>query len=128
MWFSVLTTRLITSSMVRGFPAAACGVSSAGEWAAAAGTSTAALPAAKNSKAKTDLRILLLPSVCQTELNANASRKVHRLTLAQGRLEFNLLRGLRGGLIESMSQAADDAVHLKVTIRQKYHIERNVAL
>jgi len=94
--------------MVRGFSATACGVSSGNARADAAGASAAALPAAKNSKAKTNLRILLLPSVCQTKFNANASRIVHSMALAQGRLEFDLLRGLRCGLVESMSQAIDD--------------------
>src|SRR5882724_2586278 len=127
MWFSLLTTQLTTSSMVRGFSATACGASSGNARAEAAGASAAALPAAKNSKAKTNLRILLLPSVCQTELNTNASRVVHRLALAQGRLEFDLLRGLGCGLIESMAQATGDAVHLHVSAGQEHHIQHHVA-
>src|SRR3989442_15892707 len=93
MWFSLLTTRLTTSSMVRGFSATACGASSGNARAEAAGASAAALPAAKNRKAKTNLRILLLPSVGQTKFNANASRIIHRLAIAQGRLEFDFFAG-----------------------------------
>src|SRR5258705_13512484 len=89
--------------------------------------SAAALPAARNSKPKTNLRILLLPSVCQTELNTNASRVVHRLALAQGRLEFDLLRSLGCGLVESMAQAAGHTVHLDVPACEKHHIQHYVA-
>src|SRR5258708_7151983 len=98
-----------------------------GSPADAVSASAAPLPTAKNSKAKTNLRILLLPSVCQTELNTNASWVVHRLALAQSRLEFDLLRSLGRGLIESMPQATGNAVHLYMPAGQKYHIQHNVA-
>src|ERR1051325_2271233 len=97
-------------------------------WAGPSSASAAAPPTAKNSKAKTNLRILLLPSVCQTEFNANASRIVHRLALAQSRLEFNLLRSLRSGFIEPVSKAADHAVHLHVPAGQKDRSEEHTSL
>src|SRR5260221_8819452 len=89
--------------------------------------SAAALPTAKNSKAKTNLRILLLPSVCQSELNTNASWVVHRLALAQSRLEFDLLRSLGRGLIKSMTQATGNAVHLYMSAGQKHHVQHDIA-
>src|SRR6266478_4102734 len=113
--------------MVRGWSAGTRIIFFGGSPAEAVWASAAALPRAKNSKPKTNLRILLLPSVCQTELNTNASRVVHRLALAQGRLKFDLLRSPGGGLVESMAQAAGHAVHLYVPAGEKHHIQHNVA-
>src|SRR6516162_10043787 len=123
MWFSLSTTRLTTSSMVRG----CSGTNAAFFWPAASSASAAAPPTAKNKSAKTNLRILLLPSVGQTKFNANASRVVHRLALAQSRLEFDLLRGLRSRLIESVSQTVHHAVYLHMSAGQKDHVQRDVA-
>src|SRR5579863_5705965 len=66
-------------------------------------------------------------SVCQTEFDSNASRVINRLALAQGRLEFDLLSGFRGRLIESVSEAADHAVDLNVAVAQEDHIQHHVA-
>src|SRR5262249_9735268 len=66
-------------------------------------------------------------SVGQTEFNANASRVVHRLALAQSWLEFDLLRGAGRGFIQSVSQAADDSIYLYMAARQKNHIQNDVA-
>src|SRR5215471_2045347 len=65
-------------------------------------------------------------SVGQTEFNANASRVVHRLALAQGRLELDLLRGPGRGFIQSMSQTADDSIYLYVAAGCENHIQDNV--
>src|SRR5258706_3718949 len=109
--------------MVRGCSAEAFGASSAD----ATGTSAAAPAAMKNRNPKTNLRILLLPSVCQTKFDSNASRVIHRLALAQGRLEFDLLCGLRGGLIESVAQPAYHAVDLNVAAGKEDHFQHHVA-
>src|ERR1700686_1014379 len=109
--------------MVRGFSAEAFGASSAN----AIGASVAALAAIKNRNPKPNLRISLLPSVRQTEFDSNASRVIHRLALAQGRLEFDLLCGLCGGLVASVSQTANDAVHLNVAADQEDHFQHHVA-
>src|ERR1700746_558967 len=113
--------------MVRGWSAGTRIIFLGGSPAEALWASAAALPTAKNSKAKTNLRILLLPSVCQTELNTNASWVVHWLALAQSRLELDLLRSLGRGLIESMTEATGNAVHLSVSTGQKHHVQHHVA-
>src|ERR1700740_400173 len=115
--------RFTTSSMVRGWSAGTRIIFLGGSPAEALWAGAAAPPTAKNSKAKTNLRILLLPSVCQTELNTNASWVVHWLALAQRRLEFDFLRSPGRGLLESMTQAAGNAVHLYVSAGQKHHIQ-----
>src|SRR5689334_20226088 len=66
-------------------------------------------------------------SVGQTEFNANASRVIDCLALAQGRLELDLLRGPGRGLIQSMPQTADDSIYLYVAACRKNHIQNNVA-
>src|SRR5260370_1284316 len=81
----------------------------------------------KNRNPKTNLRILLLPSVCQTEFDSNASRVIYRLALAQSRLEFDLLCRLRCGLIESVTKSADHTVDLNVAVGQEDHFQHNVA-
>src|ERR1700746_1220340 len=113
--------------MVRGWSAGTRIIFLGGSPADAVWASAAALPTAKNSKAKTNLRLLLLLSVCQTALHTNASWVVHRLALAQSRLEFDLLRSLGRGLVESMTQATGNAVHLYMSTGQKHHVKHDVA-
>src|SRR6266436_2433754 len=115
--FSLVITRSMTSSMVRGLSAAL----------GAAVAAMAPSPLKIRTKiAVATLRIFSLPSVSQTEFNAHARRKVHRLTLASCRLELDVLRCASRCFIEPMAQTAYNPVHLHAAVRQKYHLENNV--
>src|ERR1700687_6125815 len=101
--FSLVITRSMTSSMVRGL-------------SAGLGASVAAM-APTPLKIRTKivvviLRIFFLPSVSQTEFNSHARRKIHRLAITFCRLELNLLGRMGRTLIEAVPDPAKDAVHL----------------
>src|SRR2546428_12286263 len=87
--FSLVMTRSITSSMVRG-------------WSAGLGAAAAVAPSPLNARTRTvvaALRIFSLPSVRQTEFNPHARRKIHRLGFALWRLGFYFFRRASRGLL-----------------------------
>src|SRR6266536_2151452 len=100
--FSLLMTRSMTSSMVRG-------------WSAGLGAAAASDPSPLNARTRTvvaALRIFSLPSIRQTEFNPHARRKIHRLAFAPCRLEFNLLRRASLVFIDTTAPNTHDAAHL----------------
>src|SRR6267154_864441 len=115
--FSLVITRSMTSSMVRGL--------SAGFGASVAAMALTPLKIRTKIVVAT-LRIFSLPSVSQTEFNSHASREIHRLAFAPRRLELDLLRRARRRFIETVAQTTYHAVHLDAAVRQEYHIENHV--
>src|ERR1700682_937743 len=117
--FSLVITRSMTSSMVRGL-------------SAGLGASVAAMaPTPLKIRMKivvTTLRIFSLPSISisQTEFNSHARREIHRLTFAPCRLELDLLRCASCCFIETVAQPAYDPVHLDAAVRQEHHLDNNV--
>src|SRR5216684_3793686 len=115
--FSLVITRSMTSSMVRGL--------SAGLGASVA----VSVPSPLKIRTKivvATLRIFSLPSVSQTEFNSHARREIHRLALASCRLEPDLLRRASCCFIEPVAQTAYDSVHLDGAVREEYHLENDV--
>src|ERR1700732_3937914 len=112
--FSRAVTRSMTSSMVR-----AC---SDGLGAAAAAMVPSPLDASTRMAVIDTLRIFLLPSVGQAELNPHAGRKIHRLAVPLCRLELDLLCCVNGGLVETVAQSAYHVAHLHRTARQEHHV------
>src|SRR6202795_3090820 len=118
--FSLVITRSMTSSMVRGL-------------SAGLGASVAAMaPTPLKIRMKivvTTLRIFSLPSISisQTEFNSHARRKIHRLTFAPCRLELDLLCCASCCFIKTMAETTHNPVHLNASVRQEYHLENNVA-
>src|SRR5271170_2110576 len=105
--------------MVRGWSAA--GV-------AASAVKLAQAPS-KNARTALDtIRIIISPSVRQTELDSNMSRKIHRLAFAQGRLEFNCLCCFHRGFVKTMPQTADDVVDVDAAIGKENEIQDHVSL
>src|SRR6266849_3723739 len=115
--FSLVITRSMTSSMVRGL-------------SDGLGASVAAMvPSPLKIRTKivvATLRIFSLPSVSQTEFNSHARREIHRLAFAPCRLELDLLRCASCCFIETMAQTAYNPVHLNAAVRQENHFENNV--
>src|SRR5436853_5342747 len=116
--FSLVITRSMTSSMVRGL--------SAGLGASVAAMAPTPLKIRTKIVVAT-LRIFSLPSVSQTEFNSHASREIHRLAFASRRLELDLLRRASCCIIETVAQATYHSVYLDTAVRKKHHIENNVA-
>src|SRR5229473_2297120 len=69
----------------------------------------------------------LSPSVCQTEFNSHARRKIHSLTFPFCGLELDLLRRASCRFIETMAQTAYHPVYLNAAVCQEYHLKDNVA-
>src|SRR6202140_5382583 len=115
--FSLVITRSMTSSMVRGL-------------SAGLGPSVAAMvptPLKVTTKiVVATLRIFSLPSVSQTEFNSHARRKIHRLAFTSRRLELDLLRCASRCFIETVAQTTYHSGHLDAAVRQEYHIENHV--
>src|SRR5712692_7990377 len=115
--FSLVITRSMTSSMVRGL--------SAGFGASVAAMAPTPLKIRTKILVAT-LRIFSLPSVSQTEFNSHASRKIHWLALAFCRLELDLLCCTSCCFIETVAQTAYDSVYLNSAVCQEYHFQNNV--
>src|SRR6266853_2106931 len=115
--FSLVITRSITSSMVRG-------------WSAGLGAAVVAAlltPPTIRTKINTAaLRIFSLPSIRQTEFNSHARRKIHWLAFPFCRLEFDLLRCASCCFIQTMAETADYPVHLNAAVCKEYHLQNNV--
>src|SRR5215469_5034762 len=117
--FSLVITRSITSAMVR-----------AGTCPPGLGLARATVPNPLSNTPHTTtapLCMFSLPSVGQAELNSHACREIDWLALALCRFELDLLRRPLGGLIESMTQTADDPLYLNAPVREKDHVQNYVA-
>src|SRR5260370_16998038 len=74
------------------------------------------------------LRIFSLPSVCQTEFNSHARRKIHWLALASRRFELDLLCCPSCRFIETVAQAAHHPAYLDGAVCQEYHFQHDLTL
>src|SRR5712691_4945727 len=117
--FSLVITRSMTSSMVRG--------RSAGLGAAVAAKAPSPLKIRTKIVVAT-LRIFSLPSICQTEFNSHARREIHCLPFPSCGLELDLLRRARCRFIDTMARTAYHPVYLNAAVRQENHFENNVTL
>src|SRR3974390_1999549 len=55
-------------------------------------------------------------SICQLEHNMYDRGGIHRLAIAQGRLEAHLVGCIDSGFIQSMAQAANNPVHMQLSV------------
>src|SRR6266849_10370447 len=115
--FSLVITRSMTSSMVRGL--------SAGFGASVAAMAPSPLKIRTKIVVAT-LLIFSLPSVSQTEFNSHARREIHWLAVPFSRLELDLLRCASCCFIKTMAQTTYHPVHLNAAVRQENHFENNV--
>src|SRR5437879_13842198 len=115
--FSLVITRSMTSSMVRGL--------SAGLGASVAAMAPTPLRISTKIVVAT-LRIFSLPSVSQTEFNSHARGEIHRLTFPFCRLELDLLRRTTCCFIETMAQTAYYPVYLTAHVCQEFHLKTHV--
>src|SRR5881394_3982216 len=113
--FSLVMTRSITSDIVR-----AC--------SADLGVAAAIVPNPLSTTPQTTaatLRIFFLLSKPSGIQFARAP-EIHWLTIALCRLELDLLRRMHGGIVEPVTQTADDPVYLNAPVCQEYHVQNNV--
>src|SRR5215472_8250942 len=116
--FSLVITRSITSAMVR-----------AGTCSSGLGVASATVPNPVSNTLHTTAAPLCIfsPSVGQAEFYSHARREIYGLALAFCRFELDLLCRPLGGLVEPVTQTANDRVYLNAPVREKDHVQNYVA-